>query len=131
MKNLIAYFAVFYTITLSSCEKSENLKDNCYQAKVLSNVSGCGTVVQIVAGSPRLPNSIWIGNEGEKNQKSYSVKYLPSDYTVGKTIYLQVNDVSEMPSTFMPAVCGPLPDYYLDIDLVDENCVIIEASEAL
>ena len=132
MKNLIAYFAVFYTITLSGCEKSDNLKDNCYQAKVINKSTGCGGVIQVMKGSPSLPNSKWIGDEGIKYQKTYAVRSLPSDYTVGKIIYLKVNDVTKTPyDQILPTICGPLPEYSLDIDLVDANCVILETSEAL
>lgn len=130
MKNLLIYLAVFYTITLSSCEKSENLKDNCYQAKVISNVSGCGTVVQIVAGSPSLPNSTWIDFNGNKTQRSYAT-YLPTDYTTGKTVYLRVNQAIKTIHRFVPAICRHLPEYSLDINIVDKKCVIIESSTIL
>lgn len=111
-------------MAMLSCRKSHHLKENCYQAKVLSNFSPCGMIVQIVAGRPGL-NSVWSNLEEIKNQNAYLVSYLPKNFATGKIIYLNVKEVGKTPATIMPAICLSLPEYLLDADLVDANCMSI------
>ena len=125
MKNLIICLAICCTITISSCDKSKNLKENCYKAKVL-NTGQCGRIVQVVAGSPSLENSIWTDNNGNKIQRSYLVGHPLEGYTVGQTIYIQVKSVAKTPEQVLPAICQALPDYRLEIEVVDSNCEVVE-----
>lgn len=123
MKNVIMYLGVFCAFVLSSCDKSRNLKENCYQAKLL-NSGQCGQIIQIIAGSPSLKNSIWIDNNGNKKQRSYLVDESLEGYTVGQTVYIQVKSVIKTPEVIMPAICSGRPEYLLEINVVDTNCEV-------
>lgn len=125
MKNFIICLALCLSATLSGCDKSQNLKENCYKAKVLFS-GECGNIVQIVSGSPSLENSIWYDLNGKKFQRSYLVDRALDGYSVGQTIYVQAKNLKSPPSMIRPANCPGLPEYLLEIEIVDSNCELIE-----
>ncbi|ADY54191.1 hypothetical protein Pedsa_3662 [Pseudopedobacter saltans DSM 12145] len=130
MKNIIITTLAICIGLFISCDKSDNLVENCYKARLISNNSTCGTVVQIVAGNPVLPQSFWMEGNGIKYEQAYSTNIMSEEYKNGSTFFLKVSNVSKPDPQIMPAVCGPLPQYAIVFDLVDENCSLLKSSKS-
>ncbi|MFD1629427.1 hypothetical protein [Pseudopedobacter beijingensis] len=129
MKNIIIITLAICIGLFVSCDKPDNLAENCYKARLISNNSTCGTVVHIVTANSALPQSLWADGNGIKYEQAYSTGVMPEEFKDGRTFFVKVSNVSKLDSQIMPAVCGPLPQYAITFDLVDENCSLLESSK--